>query len=98
MASVKLKISVQNQTENSSTEAWINFGKLPETPAEAISLQNLHISGHIETMNITAPCNNMRNLKFISPPTVEFFAAVNHKLNVQYVGNQRTVINRNLQK
>ena len=34
------------------TEARINFGKLPETPAKAISLQNLHISGHIETINI----------------------------------------------
>ena len=37
---------------NLSTEARINFGKLPETPAKAISLQNLHISGHIETTNI----------------------------------------------
>ena len=26
--------------------------------------------------------NNMRNLKFISPPTVAFFAAINHNLNI----------------
>ena len=32
-------------------EARINFGKLPETPVKAISPQNLHISGHIETIN-----------------------------------------------
>ena len=37
---------------NLSFEARINFGKLPETPVKAISLQNLHISGHIETINI----------------------------------------------
>ena len=30
----------------------INFGKLPETPAKTISLQNLQFSGHIETINI----------------------------------------------
>ena len=30
----------------------------------------------------TAPFNNMRNLKFISPPTVAFFVAVNHNLNI----------------
>ena len=35
-----------------STEARINFGKLPETPTKAISLQNLHSSGHMETTNI----------------------------------------------
>ena len=43
---------------NLNTEARIklNFGKLPETTAKVtaktISLQNLHISGHIETINI----------------------------------------------
>ena len=37
---------------NLSFEARINFGKLPETSVKAISLQNLHISEHIETMNI----------------------------------------------
>ena len=30
----------------------------------------------------TAPFNNMQNLKFISPPTVAFFSAVNHNLNI----------------
>ena len=29
-----------------------------------------------------APFNNTRNLKFKSPPTVAFFAAVNHNLNI----------------
>ena len=37
---------------NFSTEARINFGELPETPAKVMSLQKLHISGHIETINI----------------------------------------------
>ena len=37
---------------NLIAEARINFGKLPEPPAKAISLQNFHISGHIETINI----------------------------------------------
>ena len=46
------KISVENQNTNLSTEARINFGKLPESPAKAISLQNLHSQGHIETVNI----------------------------------------------
>ena len=31
---------------------------------------------------ITAPFNNTRNLKFKSPPTVPFFAAVNHNLKI----------------
>ena len=35
-----------------STKARINFGKLPETPAKAISLVQLHISGHIVTIDI----------------------------------------------
>ena len=30
----------------------------------------------------TAPFNNMRNLKFKSPPTVAFFPAVNQNLNI----------------
>ena len=30
-------------------------------------------------VSITAPFNNMRNLKFKSPPTVAFFAAVNQR-------------------
>ena len=37
---------------NLSFEARINFGKLPETPVKVISFQNLHISGHIETISI----------------------------------------------
>ena len=32
--------------------------------------------------SFTAPFNNTRNLKFISPPTVAFFVAVNHNLNI----------------
>ena len=43
-------MSVQNQNTNLSIEARINFGKLPETPAKAILLQNLHISGQIERL------------------------------------------------
>ena len=31
---------------------------------------------------ITAPSNNMQNLTFISPPTVAFFTAINHNLNI----------------
>ena len=33
-------------------------------------------------ISITAPFNNIRNLKFKSPTTVAFFAAVNHNLNI----------------
>ena len=32
--------------------------------------------------SLTAPFNNMWNLKFTSTPTVVFFAAVNHNLNI----------------
>ena len=33
-------------------------------------------------MKVIAPFNNMQNLKFKSPPTVAFFPAVNHNLNI----------------
>ena len=36
-------------------------------------------------ISFTAPFNNTQNLKFISPPTVVFFAAVNHDLNTSAI-------------
>ena len=37
---------------------------------------------NVQHMKITAPFNNMRNLKFRSESTVASFAAVNHNLNI----------------
>ena len=57
---------------NLSTEARIklNFGKVPETTAEVtaktISLQNLHISGNIETINIKKAILPLDEVKFQS--------------------------------
>ena len=57
---------------NLSFEARINFGKLPETPVKAISLQNLHISGHIETINIkNGYVTFSRNEFSVSPVSTE---------------------------
>ena len=46
---------------------------------------------------ITALFNNMWNLKFISLPTVAFFAAVNHHLNICTLAINGSWKNRNLQ-
>ena len=40
------------------------------------------ILGQHKLVSITAPFNNTRNLTFKSIPTVAFFAAVNHNLNI----------------
>ena len=57
---------------NLNFEARINFGKLPETPVKAISLQNLHISGHIETINIKkGSVTFSRNEFSVSPVSTE---------------------------
>ena len=57
---------------NLSFEARINFGKLPETPVTAISLQNLHISGHIETINVKKGYVTFRRNEFsVSPVSTE---------------------------
>ena len=60
------------KTQNLSTEARINFGKLPETPYKAISLQNLHISGHSETINIKKGYVTFSQSEFsVSPVSIE---------------------------
>ena len=47
---------------------------------------------------LTVPFNNKRNLKFISPPTVAFFTAINRNLNICTLAINGTLKNRNLQK
>ena len=80
------KISVQNQNTNLGTEARIKFGKLPETPAKAISLQNLHISGHIETINISRGYVTFSQSEFsVSPVSIE----LPNKLNMMFIRYSR---------
>ena len=65
----KFQFKMKTQTcRNLITEARINFGKQTETPAKAISLQNLHISGHIETINIKEGYVTFRRSEFSVPP------------------------------
>ena len=67
MASVS---SVSNT--NLSTEARINFGKLSETPERAISLQNWHISGQIEAINIEKGYVTFSRSEFsVSPGSID---------------------------
>ena len=50
-------------------------------PRNAFSSIFLHFPT-ADVTYITAPFNNMQNLKFKSPPTVAFFNAVNHNLKI----------------
>ena len=52
----------------------LNFGKLPGTTAKTISLQNLHISGNIETINIkkiTLPLVELSFQSLLSVPSFQ---------------------------
>ena len=78
MASVSSVGKAQNFSLKSKhklelTEARINFCKLPETPAKAILLQNLHISGHIETINIKKATLPLIEVSFQSLPSASSF-------------------------
>ena len=59
---------------NLTAEARIklNFGKLTGTTAKTISLQNLHISGNIETINIKKDYVTFSQREFsVSPVSTE---------------------------